>query len=143
MSWIVRNIHRIMIVSGLLTFTMVYAAVAPQAALQANFGASLDGPVGDVVVRNWGALIALIGAMLVYAARKPALRPLALTVAGTSKAVFITLVLSQGTRFLAYQAGIAVIIDAIWVIVFAAYLIATRGSMTADKMKVSAALERV
>jgi hypothetical protein len=143
MSWIIRNIHRIMIVSGLLTFTMVYAAIAPQAALQSNFGASLDGPVGDVVVRNWGALIALIGAMLVYAAGNPAVRPLALTVAGTSKAIFITLVLSQGTRFLEYQAGVAVIIDAIWVIVFAAYLMATRGSMTADKLKVGASLERV
>ena len=143
MAWIIRNIHRIMLVSGLLTLTMVYAAIAPQAALLSNFGASLDGPVGDVVVRNWGALIGLIGAMLVYAARKPALRPLALTVAGTSKAIFIALVLSHGASFLGYQAGIAVVVDTMWVIVFAAYLLGTRGSMPAEPMNGDAALERV
>ena len=64
---------------------------------------SLDRPVGDVVVRNWGALIGLIGAMLIYAARKPLLRPLALAVAGTSKAIFIALVLSHGESFLGYR----------------------------------------
>jgi hypothetical protein len=140
MSWIIRHIHRIMMVSGLLTFTMVYAAIAPDAALRSNFGASLAGPVADVVVRNWGALIALIGGMLIYAARRPALRPLALAFAGASKAIFIALVLSHGGRFLGYQAGVAVIVDAVWVIVFGAYLFSTRGSI---ETRVAANLERV
>jgi hypothetical protein len=122
--WIVANIHRLMYVSGALTLTMVYAAIAPEAALRSTFGETLNGPVAEVVVRNWGALIALIGAMLIYAAPRPAIRPLALAVAGVSKAVFIALVLSQGGRFLAHQAGIAVAIDLIWVVVFAAYLLA-------------------
>ena len=85
MSWIVVNIHRIMIVSGVLTMTMVYAALAPEAALRSTFGESVSGPVADIVVRNWGALIALVGAMLIYGARKPAVRPMALTLAGASK----------------------------------------------------------
>jgi hypothetical protein len=139
MSWIIRNIHRIMTVSGLLTFTMVYAAVAPDSALRSNFGASLEGPVAEVIVRNWGALIALIGAMLIYSARKPALRPLALTTAGTSKAVFIALVLSHGRLFLGHQAGIAVIVDAFWVLVFAAYLFSTRGTI---ETRVTATVEQ-
>jgi hypothetical protein len=126
MSWIVANIHRIMIVSGVLTLTMVYAAIAPEAALRSTFGQGLDGPVADVVVRNWGALIALMGMMLIYGARKPALRPLTLTVAGASKAIFIVLVLSHGGLFLGYQAGVAVIVDLVWLAVFAAYLIAVR-----------------
>ena len=69
MSWIVANIHRVMIVSGVLTMTMIYAALAPEAALRSTFGESVSGPVADIVVRNWGALIALVGAMLIYAAR--------------------------------------------------------------------------
>jgi hypothetical protein len=128
MSWIVVNIHRIMIVSGLLTLTMVYAAIAPDAALRSTFGESLSGPVANIVVRNWGALIALIGAMLIYGAHKPALRPLTVTVAGTSKAIFIALVLSHGQRFLGYQAGIAVVVDLLLVLVFATYLMALRRS---------------
>ena len=126
MLWIVANIHRIMIVSGVLTMTMIYAALAPEAALRSTFGESVSGPVADIVVRNWGALVALVGAMLIYAARRPAARPLALAVAGASKAIFISLVLSHGGRFLGYQAGIAVVVDLVWVVVFALYFLALR-----------------
>ena len=129
MTWIDRNIHWIMMVSGVLTLTMVYAAVAPEAALRSTFGETLDGPVADVVVRNWGALIGLMGAMLIYAARKPAVRPMALTVAGASKAIFIALVLWHGRRFLSHQAGVAVVVDLLWVIVFAAYLATHRAEV--------------
>jgi hypothetical protein len=133
MSWIVENIHRLMIVSGLLTLTMVYAAIAPEAALRSTFGESMAGPVADIVVRNWGALIALMGAMLIYGARKPAVRELALTVAGASKAIFVALVLSHGGRFLSNQAGIAVIIDLMWVLVFVTYLLSVRQNATPDR----------
>ena len=133
MSCIVANIHRIMMVSGVLTLTIVYAAIAPEAALRSTFGESVTGPVADVVVRNWGALIALMGALLIYGARKPAVRPLALTVAGASKAIFIALVLSQGGRFLGHQAGIAIGVDLVWVVVFAAYLLTVRRMPTAGR----------
>jgi hypothetical protein len=128
MSWLARNIGRLMMVSGVLTFTMVYAAIAPDAALRSTFGESLNGPVANIVVRNWGALIALVGAMLIYGAQRPPVRPLVLTVAGVSKLVFIALVLADGSRFLAYQAGIAVAIDSVWVAVFASYLVFGRQS---------------
>jgi hypothetical protein len=62
MSWIVVNIHRIMMVSGLLTSTMVHAAVAPEAAFRSTFGEDISGPAASIVVRNWCALIALMGA---------------------------------------------------------------------------------
>ena len=126
MSWIIANIHRIMIVSGVLTLTMIYAAFAPEAALRSTFGESLSGPVADVVVRNWGALIGLVGAMLIYGARRPPVRPLALAVACVSKAIFIALVLSHGGRFLGYQAGIAIVVDALWIAVFTVYFLAVR-----------------
>ena len=126
MSWIVAHIDRIMYVSGVLTLTMVYAAFAPQAALQSTFGESLTGPVAEVVVRNWGALIALMGGMLIYGAGRPPVRPLVLTVAGASKLVFVGLVLSQGARFVDDQGGVAIVVDSVWVLVFAAYLFARR-----------------
>ncbi len=59
------SIKWIMLVSGVLTCTMVYAAIAPQAMLRSRFGESLEGPLADLIVRNWGALIFLIGAMLI------------------------------------------------------------------------------
>src|SRR6266545_2140013 len=56
MTRIIANIRWIMIVSGVLTATMIYAAIATEAALQSTFGETLDGPLARIVVRNWGAL---------------------------------------------------------------------------------------
>lgn len=129
MAWIVANIKWIMLVSGTLTFTMIYAAIDPEGALRSNFGETLDGPLALLLTRNWGALIALVGAMLVYGAFDPGSRRLALSVAGLSKAVFIGLVLSNGSRFLGHQAGVAVVVDSLMVLVFLAYLLkAPRGA---------------
>jgi hypothetical protein len=128
-----------MIVSGVLTGTMVYAAIAPGAALQATFGETLTGPLAEVVVRNWGALIALVGAMLLYGAFKPSLRPLILTIAGTSKAIFIALVLSEGERYLRQQAGVAVAVDLLMIVMFGWYLLAARSPVSHSLTKAAKA----
>jgi hypothetical protein len=126
MHWIVGGMKWIMLVSGALTCTMLYATISPQAALRSTFGDTLQGPVADIVVRNWGVLIGLVGAMLLYGAFNPFARPLILTVAGVSKVAFIGLVLLLGRQFLGYQAGVAVVSDVIQVSLFVAYLIAAR-----------------
>ena len=125
MSAIARHIRWIMVLSGTLTATMLHAAIAPDAAMRATFGATLEGPLAHLVVRNWGALIGLVGVMLIYGAFRPHVRALVLVVAGTSKVVFIGLVLSHGRRYLGQQAGIAVAIDLMMVCLFAWYLLAT------------------
>jgi hypothetical protein len=132
MHWIVTNIKWLMLVSGALTCTMLYAAIAPQAALQSNFGEALEGSVSEIVVRNWGALIGLVGAMLIYAAYHPATRPLVLTVAGISKLTFIILVLVHGQQYLDEQAGVAIAVDAVWVLLFVGYFIGVRNAARID-----------
>ena len=89
MSWIVRRIKVIMLISGIFTLGMLYAFFAPFAALRTLFGDSLggalEGPVANMVVRNWGALIALVGAMIIYGAFHPPLRRFILTTTALSK----------------------------------------------------------
>ena len=126
MNFVAAYIKSIMLVSGVLTCTMVYAAIAPHAALQSTFGETLEGPLADIVVRNWSMLITLVGGMLIYAAFNPAVHVLALVVAGISKLFFIGLVLSHGGRYLGQQAGIAIAIDLVWVVLFALYLLGAR-----------------
>ena len=116
------SIKWIMLVSGILTCTMVYAALAPHAMLQSTFGETVDGPLAELIARNWGALIFLVGAMLIYGAFHPEVRGLVLVVAGASKVVFIALVLSNGGRYLAGQAGLSIAVDAFMVLLFAIYL---------------------
>ncbi len=122
--WIVHNMRWIMLVSGVLTATMLQAAITPDSALQSNFGETVDGALAHLVVRNWGALIALVGGMLIYGAFNPIQRPLVLTVAGASKVIFIALVLSEDARYLSHQAGVAVAIDSVMVVLFGWYLVA-------------------
>jgi len=127
MSWIVANMKWIMVVSGGLTCTMLYAAIAPQEALHSTFGESIEGPVAEIVVRNWGGLITLIGAMLIYGAYHAQGRPMILTVAALSKLVFIGLTLTYGSQFLGQQVSVAIAIDSLMVILFVCYLLSVRG----------------
>ena len=101
-----------MLVSGALTCTMAYAAIAPQAALLSTFGETLQGPVAEIVVRNWGVLITLMGAMLIYGAFNPPVRSFALAVAGVSKLAFIALVLSPAAVFSAIRPALP--LPSIW-----------------------------
>lgn len=132
MHWINAYIKWIMLVSGLLTCTMVYAAIDPQGALRNTFGATLEGPLADIVVRNWGALITLVGALLIYGAYRPASRALVLTIAVVSKLIFITLVLVYGQAYLG-KAGVAVVFDLLVVALFVIHLMQLRSGSNRHK----------
>lgn len=131
MNLIIANMKWIMIVSGALTCTMLYAAIAPQAALRSTFGDSMEGPLVEIVVRNWGALIALVGAMLIYGAYHPSVRPLVLTVAGLSKLIFVGLVVAYGSQYLGHQVGFAIGVDLVMVALYIGYLIGIRRGQVA------------
>lgn len=132
MNLLRRSIKWVMLVSGVLTCTMFYAAISPQASLISSFGQSIDGPVAEIVVRNWGVLIGLMGLLLIYGAFNEQARRIALIMAGASKIAFIALVLSFGQQFLQYQIGVAVVIDAVMVVLFLAHLLAERRSPRGD-----------
>ena len=127
MTWNVA-IKWVMVVSGVLTLTMLYAAIAPRAAMPSTLGEALDGPLAEIIVRNWGVLVALMGAMLIYGAYDPRVRALVLVVAGASKLVFISLVLLYGRHYL-NTAGLAVAIDATVVVLFVVYLTRARDQL--------------
>jgi hypothetical protein len=117
----------LMTVSGLLTLTMLYAAIAPGPAVQQMFQETPTGAMAAVVVPNWGVLIGLIGALLIFGAFNPRSRRLALAVAGASKIAFIALVLAQGERYLS-GLGVAVAVDSVMVLLFACFLIFGRAA---------------
>ena len=127
MNLIVANIKWIMLVTGVITCSMILAFVAPQAGLQATFGSSIDGPIVQIVVRNWGALIATVGGMLIYGAYVPVHRGLILTVAIISKTIFISLILIHGQAFVSVAMP-ALIFDSVAILLFGAYLLSSRSA---------------
>lgn len=120
MEFIVSQFKWIMLAAGLLTMTMLHAAVAPRAAFRMLFGDEPEGPLALLLARNWGVLI---GAMLLWGALQPEQRPMVLMVAGASKLAFIGLVLSHPPY--RRKAMVALIFDGVMVALFAAYLLAT------------------
>jgi hypothetical protein len=124
MSLIVSNIQWIMLAAGVLTLTMLQAVIAPQAALKGMFGEALEGPLPQLIVRNWGFLIIVTAGFLLYAAFHPPLRAPALIVSGAGKLCFVALVFAAGARYAKRPVFIAAMIDAAFVLVFALYLVA-------------------
>ena len=114
-----------MLVSGLLTCTMIYAVIAPEGALMSTFGESISGPIAEIVVRSWGALITLVGGLLIYGAFQPLDRPLILVFTSISKVIFIGLVLTIGHEYLG-KAGIVVAFDSVVVTLFIIYLLTAK-----------------
>ena len=131
MNFIIKNIKWVMLVSGVLTFTMFYGLFAPQAALESMFGVSFNGTLENIVIRSWSALIGLIGVILIYGFFSQKNRVFSISVAAFSKVVFVSLVLLYGQEFLG-KAGPAIAMDCVVIILSGVYLFAVRMQRSTD-----------
>lgn len=125
MDFIIKNIKWVMLVSGVLTFTMFYGLFAPQAALESMFGVSFSGTLESIVVRSWCALVGLIGAILIYGALDDKSRVFSISVATVSKIIFVSLVMLYGQEFLG-EVGPAIAMDCITIALAVLFLVALR-----------------
>lgn len=123
MNFIIKNIKWVMLVSGLLTFTMFYGLFAPQASLESMFGVSFSGTLENIVVRSWSALVGLMGAILIFGFYSEKHRVFSISVAAFSKVVFVFLVLVYGQEFLGAAAP-AIAMDCSVIILSGLYLLA-------------------
>ena len=119
---IAKNIKWIMLVSGVLTSTLLLAAIAPDSALRMIFGETLEGPLSDIIVRNWGVLVGLVGMLLIYGAFNEHVRKLVLVLATTSKVAFVGLILAFGSNYLS-KVGMSIAIDTLFIVLFVVYLL--------------------
>jgi hypothetical protein len=126
MRFFLSNFKWVILVSGLLTCTMFLALFSPQSSLKSNFAETIEGPVEEIIVRNWGALIGMIGIMLIYGAFNTSVRKFVLVIAGITKIIFISLVLSSGIKYSGLGAGTAIIADSVMVVLYATYLLLSR-----------------
>jgi hypothetical protein len=124
MTWLIDNIHIVLIVGGLLTVSMLQFAIAPRRASISTYGQALEGPLVDLMVRGWGFLIALVGAMMLWAAFHPETQTLAVVAAIASKLFYIGALLAHRKRFLKGFAAITVVVDLVMVALLGAWLAA-------------------
>jgi hypothetical protein len=124
-NWIVSNIHWVLIVCGVLTATMLFPMIAPRRAFDLMFGEVADGPLGELLTRNWSQMIFATGLLLIYAAYHEEARLPILIFASFSKLTFASLVISNGGRYARKMAMQIAGGDLIMVGLFAWYLVAT------------------
>ena len=117
------SIKWIMLVAGIVTCTTFAATIAPQAALSAMFGSHLTEPLADLIVRSWGLLVFLMGALLIYGAFNEPSRRLCIIAVGFSKIGFLALILLFGKQYLE-TLWTTVLFDSMAVIVLGVYLFA-------------------
>ncbi|MFK7862781.1 MAG: hypothetical protein AB8B95_01000 [Pseudohongiellaceae bacterium] len=128
MSLLNAQIKWIMLVSGVFTCSMFLALFAPTSGLEMLFGQQvLEQPYTEIVVRNWGGLIGMVGALLIYGAFKTHSRNLILVIAAGSKSVFIALNLIWGLDYLSTSIA-AIVLDSICVILYVLFLIGQRSA---------------
>ena len=121
MTIITNHIKWIMLGTGIVTCSMVFAAIAPGPALINTFGASIEGPLAEIIVRSWGSLITLVGGMLIYGAYHEVHRRLILTVATIGKLFFVGLIFVYGSAFLD-KAMLTIVFDTAVALVYILYL---------------------
>jgi hypothetical protein len=122
MSWIILNMDWILIVCGALTATMLLPFIVPRFAFEKMFGEAADGPLGDLLMRNWGQLIFATGLLLIYAAYHDESRLPILLFVAFGKLTFATLVLSKGARYARKPAILIAVGDLTMVGLFLWYL---------------------
>ena len=122
MGLLVANIQWVMLAGGLITASMLLAAAAPRFLFQIMFAETPEGPLGDLLARHWGVLIALTAGMLLWGAFHPEVRTLVLVMVSISKLSFVALTL----RVPAYRARalVPVVVDLVLVALFVAWLAA-------------------
>ena len=97
---IVKNIKWIMLFFGIITCTTFFAVIAPQDALLNMFGSNLTEPLANLLVRSWGFLVFIMGALLIYGAFNEETRLLCIITAGVSKVGFLLLIMIFGTNYI-------------------------------------------
>jgi len=120
MDIISNNIFWILVVSGVLTSTMLAAAVAPETVFRQFFGDTLPGPLGNAIMRNWGLIIGVSGLLLIYVAFEEAARTPIILFSIIGKAYFAYLVFAGGKTLSAARGG--AVIDLAIVGLLIAYL---------------------
>jgi hypothetical protein len=125
---LVKNIKWIMLVAGVATCTTLAAVIAPQEALVNMFGSSLTEPLANLVVRSWGLLVFLTGALLIYGAFDQDFQMLCIFTAGLSKIGFLQLILMFGTKYID-TLWVTIAFDSIVVVVLGIYLFSVRATV--------------
>src|SRR5262245_50371229 len=83
------HIELILLITGLATAGVLVLSLAPVPAMKVLFGQAPSDALGLFIVRHWGLLVCLVGALLIYAAYHAEVRAPTLIVAIVEKVALV------------------------------------------------------
>ena len=122
---IVKNIKWILLFFGVITCTTFFAVIAPQDALLNMFGSNLTEPLANLLVRSWGFLVFIMGALLIYGAFNEETRLLCIITAGVSKVGFLLLIMIFGINYIE-TLWVTAAFDAFVILILTTYVISSK-----------------
>lgn len=91
-------ITTVLVVTGAITAGAIVVGLAPRPAMRIIFGADRIDELSALIARHWGLLVALVGALLIYAGRHAELRTPVMIVAIVEKLAIAGLILSSSFK---------------------------------------------
>jgi hypothetical protein len=92
------HIDLILLITGLATAGVLVVFLAPATMIKMLFGQPLPGVLSLLIARHWGLLVALVGALLIYAAYHAEVRVPAMLMAIAEKVPFVLSLLMSPFR---------------------------------------------
>ena len=114
-----------MLFFGIITCTTFFAVIAPQDALLNMFGSNLTEPLANLLVRSWGFLVFIMGALLIYGAFNEETRLLCIITAAVSKVGFLLLIMIFGTNYIE-TLWVTAVFDTFVILILTTYVISSK-----------------
>ncbi len=120
-----KTIKAILYVTGIVTMMPGLQFLAPTLFLQSS-GMQVGDVTGLFFARHWGLIVFCLGALLVYVARRPALRRPVMFAAAVEKLGLVVMVVMGWSEPALKGLHVAAIFDTCCIILYMAYLLQNR-----------------
>lgn len=120
-----RHFTKVLLVTGLVTFSPLLMFLIPTFYLSANQLAVGDA-TGMLFARHWGLMAACFGSLLIYAALRPVYRTPIVFAAAVEKAGLVFLILMSWNDPAIAGLQVAAVFDGACVLLYGAYLLRNR-----------------
>ncbi|MES2072155.1 MAG: hypothetical protein V4488_17500 [Pseudomonadota bacterium] len=117
-----KTIKTILYVTGIVTMLPGLQFLAPALFLQAS-GMQVGDVTGLFFVRHWGLIVFCLGALLVYVAKRPALRRPVMFAAAVEKLGLVAMIIMNWNEAALKGLHVAAVFDSICIILYLIYLL--------------------
>ncbi|MEN8722247.1 MAG: hypothetical protein ABF335_05100 [Alphaproteobacteria bacterium] len=124
MGFYIENFHWVLYITGAFTLLPLLGFFNPAQAMQGTFGREPADDIERLVMRHWGLLVGMAGALLIWAGFEEAYRTPILLFAAIEKIAIVFMIFSIRDKLQGTQAPGIMVADSVMAALYVIYLIA-------------------